>query len=414
MTPLQDLATRLVVPPPPARAHPAPASLVALVARLQQQQQAGPAALPADACAQALLQFAQGGELATLKQGRLACWGLAAAPTPGQPGPLEDPALLDRLLAATERWRPAPLRYRRLYQGLLHSFFSFDPASGSDPAQCRATAQRLRAHLAEHARAIVHPQHNPPWVRRVATSPHLFGDHPAAPYAAALLQGDTTAVDMLCQELGIGPGSWFRRELVRAQLQAALALPPAAFPACVPRVLAAVARQPLLRDEALRLLMDHWAALTPPHPPHATLQQAARLSWGDPAAAAPDPRWHALSKAARALFAGWRPRPAVAAGPDLTEPSAPPEDLATLALPARPAGSADPSPDAHWRTAEAAQLPFSRANLAIYARAHGLALDDRSARGQGLWVLAPHADETVRSVLARWGFAEVPGTGWKR
>jgi EH_Signature domain len=415
MTPLQDLAARLVVPPHAGRAWPAPAALVALVAQLQQEQQAGPAPLPADACLQALAQFRASGELPSLKQARLACYGLALEPLPGQLSLLEDAPLLDRLLAATERWRPAPLRYRRLYQGLLHSYFAFDPAAGGGSADRQRAALRLRNHLAAHARATVDPQHNPPWVRRVATSPHLFTEAPAAPYADALLRGDTRPVDLLCGELGIAAGSWFRRELVAAQLQAVLALPEAAFPSGIPPVLKLVARQPLLRDDALRGLMDRWAGLSPTRPAHAALMQAARLSWGDPANQPPDPRWHQLGPAARAMFAGWRASSPVPAGPDLA-------DTADT-LPAEPAppqaaagdtGRPEPAPDAHWRTAEAAHLPFSRANLAIFARAHGLPVDDRSARGEGLWVQVAEADPNVRLVLARWGFAEVPGTGWKR
>lgn len=413
MTPLQALAARLALPALPEHPRPAPASLVALVARLQQEQQAAPQPLPPDACAEALAHFSRSGEFASLKQARLACWALGATPRPDQPNPMEDPALLDRLLAATDLWRGLPMRYRRVFQGLVHSYFAFDQAAGPDPATRRAAALRLGSHLAARARATVDSRHNPPWVRRVATQPELFGDQPAAPYAVALLRGDAQDVDRLCTELGIGTGSWFRRELVHAQLVAALALPPAAFPAAVPRVLAAVARQPLLRDEALRLLMDRWAALVPARPAHAALGQAARLSWGDPGADAPDPRWSALSEAARAMFAGWRIRQAPPAL-DLTDSSAPCAPVTTPTASPAPARAVDPSPDAHWRTAEAAQLPFSRANLAIYARAHGLAIDDRTARGEGLWVLAPAVDETVRSVLSRWGFSEVAGTGWRR
>lgn len=414
MNALQDLAARLVLPAVPQSPRPAPAPLVALVARLQQAQHAAPAPLPADACAQALARFTRTGAFDSLKQARLACWGLGTAAAGADPGPMQDPALLARLLAATDAWQSTPIRYRRLYQGLLHSWLTFDPWAGPDPATRRAASQQLRTYLAARARATVDPRHNPPWVRRVVTSPQLFGDPPGAFCADALLRGEDAAVEALCSELGMGPGSWFRRELVRAQLQAAIALPHPGFVDAVPRVLAAIARQPLLRDEALRLLMERWATVQPPRPAQPALLQAARLSWGDPGLQTPDPRWLALGDAARALFAGWRSRPTLPAALDLTEAPLSPDPAPPAPPATAPAGADHPSPDAHWRTAEAAGLPYSRANLAIYARAHGLALDDRSARGEGLWVNAPQLDDTVRAVLTRWGFTEVPGTGWKR
>lgn len=414
MNALQDLAARLALPAVPQAPLPAPAPLVALVARLQQAQQAAPAPPPADACAQALARFTRTGAFDSLRQARLASWGLGTTAAATEPGPMQDPALLGRLLAATDAWQSTPIRYRRLYQGLLHSWFTFDPWTGPDPATRRAASLQLRTHLAARARATVDPRHNPPWVRRVVTSPHLFGDPPGAPHADALLRGDDAPMEALCGDLGISPGSWFRRELVRAQLQAAIALPHPGFMDAVPRVLAAVARQPLLRDEALRLLMERWATVQPPRPAQPALLQAARLSWGDPGLQAPDPRWLALGDAARALFAGWRSRPTLPAALDLTDAPFLPVPAAPAPPATAPADADHPSPDAHWRTAEAAGLPFSRANLAIYARAHGLTLDDRSARGEGLWVRATQVDETVCAVLARWGFTEVPGAGWKR
>jgi len=75
---------------------------------------------------------------------------------------------------------------------------------------------------------------------------------------------------------------------------------------------------------------------------------------------------------------------------------------------------ASSSEDAHWRTAEALSVGYSRSDLAIFARAHGLTVVDEAKPGDGLWVHAAKEDAGVQRVLAHWGFERVPGAGWRR
>jgi len=519
VTALDDLAARLVVAP--WRPAPGPSTLPGLISELQQRLQAGSSAtVAAGPQQQALRRFWADPTSLGLKELRWVAFGLALPLAPSAPRLIEHPARFQALLAQVERWRSQPRHFRRLYQGLLHGYFGFDARAPDVAPAARSHWERLRSYLAERAPQLVAPQHNPEWVRTVLLSRHLFGEQPGQPYAAALLTGDGSAVALLKAQLGIPAGSWFVRELVLAQLHAAVALDDPAFVARIAPVLSLLAGHPLLHDTGLRLLLDRCAALPADAPPHDGLLQLTLRTWGEPAAA--DPRWGSVTEAASTMFAAWmrwtaiasffrshggematrrarfwqryvpaitalrEPVPgrlvmrlgsivtAVEAGAlpeplQLHEPAAstPPLRLphrdgeqgwstweglfeATLrqryelrpgvAAPLQPARHLDlsehlppahaaveittlgapheptdePGADAHWRTAEAGHLPYSRADLAVFARAHGLPVDDRSAQGGGLWVLAAQPDANVGHVLARWGFTEVPGRGWRR
>lgn len=155
-------------------------------------------------------------------------------------------------------------------------------------------------------------------------------------------------------------------------------------------------------------------------PPGRSLQAAGRL----PAMAHLDghagwQRWEAWFEATLAQQFELRPGETAPVAPvrhvDLSEGLA---EVAAAAVTLAPSPGAaiatEPGADAHWRTAEAAHIPYSRADLEVFARAHGLPVEDRSAEGGGLWVLSARLDAQVGHVLARWGFAEVAGSGWRK
>ena len=98
-----------------------------------------------------------------------------------------------------------------------------------------------------------------------------------------------------------------------------------------------------------------------------------------------------------------------------TEPES--DRLRPAAGPSRAARMRDPAgagEDVHWQTAEAASVPFGRADLEIFARVHSLVLDDRTMQGAGLWVRTDDSDKRISRVLVRWGFSMVAGQGWRR
>jgi len=70
--------------------------------------------------------------------------------------------------------------------------------------------------------------------------------------------------------------------------------------------------------------------------------------------------------------------------------------------------------DVFWHTAEAACVPYSRADLEVLARVHALTLDDQTVLTGKLWVRADEVDPRIAEVLIGWGFAHVQGVGWHR
>ncbi|MFM9917299.1 MAG: EH signature domain-containing protein [Rhizobacter sp.] len=76
--------------------------------------------------------------------------------------------------------------------------------------------------------------------------------------------------------------------------------------------------------------------------------------------------------------------------------------------------TASASEDVHWLTAEAASVPYSRADLEVLARVHALHIEDETKRTGRLWVRTDATDHRIARVLTGWGFEQVAGAGWRR
>lgn len=274
----------------------------AVIETLQQRAKAGSTAhVPVDLQHQALQQFWQSPAFQTLGAARLVCFGLGVSAGPVGSCLFDDAARLAAVLAGVDAWLSQPRAYRRCYQGLLRSYFGFDPeAEGVSPI-ARANWLRLRGYLKAHAPKTLAGPSNPRWAE-AAQDPALFGDAPAARYAADLLRGDRDEVEQLCDTLGIDGASWFRRRLAEAQIDAATQFADEAFRAALPALIELLSSTPALRDRGLAMLLERHAAL-PPAPMHEGLRDAAAAWWGTPWAMSTAWHWQAVGDATCALAA---------------------------------------------------------------------------------------------------------------
>jgi EH_Signature domain len=550
---------------PGASGEPAPGvDMDQVIATLRQQaRSAGETHAPLELQSQAVHRFWQAQRLDTLKDARLVSFGICLLHEPDGHSIIEDSERLSSLLNGVDQWLNEPRWFRRCYQGLLRSYFAYDAKAADVRSVARQNWERLRQYLLDRVQKVVDQDTNPDWVKTIISAPHLFADTPCMPYAAATLQGDNRAVDLLCAQLGVPPESWFLRELVLAQVKASTGLSGEAFVAMLPTMLERLGAIRVLRDAGLALLINHYATLVQADV-HAGLRDTAVRWWGNPLLAVNQTRWSGAVEPARAMIAEWvkldlieiffakftdgsamewrrcdfwkryiksidtvrfalgTPAPKIDSelapkleglttqasqhalsnaalvmtiGPAVlvelssyteaacaydARKSAPfslalvaahpivrmqhddgvqgwrkwedmfeatllqqfdirtgatlsgkrdrfvdlsdiaielPSQTATVqSIPSQIVGRSPGSlrEDFHWQTAEAASVPFSRADLEIFARVHSLQLEDTTMQGGSLWIRAADTDPRINRVLSRWGFAHETGSGWRR
>lgn len=291
-----------------SRSLPENNSIDLVIAELRRLVGAGTSAsVPEDLQQQAVHRFWETQRLDNLRDARLVSFGLCVPSRPAGPCIIEDrqrfQAVLDHR-TGVDQWVDNPRWYRRCYQGLLRSYFIYDPQAEKTPDVGRKNWAHLRDYLKERAPCIVDEKANPDWVRTVGANTQLFGDEPCAPYAAAVLNGDTSTVDYLCEQLGIIKASWFLRELVLAQVREATKLTHERFKERIPTLITLLEGNRVLRDRGLTLMLNKYASATQPAIDE-PLRNAAVEWWGNPWLPSNEMRWGGVVPKAREMVADW-------------------------------------------------------------------------------------------------------------
>ena len=300
------LAAAFAEPTPPAAPDTTTtAGLDDAIRRLGDRARAGSACRePVDLQRDAVLRFLDTRRVASLRDARLIAFGLTLPTGDAGQTLMDHRAGLELLLASADAWLAEPRRYRRCYQGLLHSYFAHDADGAGESSTARANWLRLRAYLLQRAPATRDKVSNPDWVRTLAAHPDLFGETPCAGFVSRLLAGDRREVEALCTRLGIGATSWFLRDLVQAQVQAGIALDHDAYGAALSGLLALLDSAPAWRDTGLAALLERQAR-RPEAPLHEGLRDALAAAWGCPWRAEDGWHWDGIDPAAHQLAADW-------------------------------------------------------------------------------------------------------------
>jgi hypothetical protein len=265
---------------------------------------AGAAVASRDLQELAVKEFWRTGRLTSLREGRLVAFGAWLPSGPGGISVIDDKPKLSALLTGVDQWSGEPRRFRRCYQGLVVSYFEYDPWSQLAKESGVNNWRELGGYLESRADMIGADGVGPAWVRSASENRQLFGDDPCEQYAAEMLAGRNERVEQVRTHLGVPTSSWFLRELVFAQIKAASDGSDGDFVAALPHLLPMVSANPVLRDRGIALILDRYAAMSAP-PVHQGLLDSVVGVWGNPWITSNQMRWGKVSRPAREMVADW-------------------------------------------------------------------------------------------------------------
>ena len=294
-----------------ARPLPVDDSIDIVIDQLKRYTKSGTAAsVPDDLQQQAVRRFWDAQRFDNLKDARLVSFGMCVPSRPAGPCIMEDRQRFQAVLdsqTGVDQWLGDARWYRRCYQGLMRSYFTYDGLVDKGSAVGRQNWGDLRDYLNDRTRNIVDKTVNPDWVTTAVGNRQLFGEDPCAPYAASVLDGDTSTVDYLCEKLGVIKASWFLRELVLAQVRQATKLGHERFKERIPMLVSLLEGNRVLRDKGLILMLDKYASVAQPAIDE-PLRNAAVDWWGNPWLPSNEMRWGGVVPKAREMVAEWLKR----------------------------------------------------------------------------------------------------------
>lgn len=265
---------------------------------------------PVDRIQNALKAYFDERKLEELQQARYAAFGAhLPVSTTGQ-SVLDDPAVLSVFLGAErgiEQWKKKPAWYRRVLQGLVISYFTFDPHALTVSKEKRQGWETLRKYLHENIDYACEPN-NPEWLQCCVDHKSMFTEKPGQDFAEQLLSGNRDDFNNVL-ELLRAKESWFPREMVLGQIQHVVEnYSDAKFQPIVDQLLDMLEehkKNTTMVDDGLCLIINRYASMKEPVV-HNRLKEAIVHRWDNPWLQGSLKKWHPdATKPAKDLVAEW-------------------------------------------------------------------------------------------------------------
>jgi len=203
-------------------------------------------------------------------------------------------------------YQDRPRAFRRLYRGLLSSYFSYDPEAPYAKDAGPDHWQHLRCYLDDHINGLQTEGINPDWIAALHEHRNLLTDDPCSRYAEALLDGASDMFEEAGRQLGFSGASWVTRAVVAARIEAAIRRPDPVFKAHLSALLKLLGdrRHATLLNVGLAQLLERYAK-TQPLMIHPELRDFAVEHWKNPWLPINKNRWALVSESTRKIIGNW-------------------------------------------------------------------------------------------------------------
>lgn len=260
-----------------------------------------------DRIQKAIASFVAQKRIDDLQQARYAAFGIHMPTQRDGDSVLEQPATLAVFLGkeyGIEQWKDKPAWYRRVLQGLVISYFTFDPYALGVSSKKLQGWRKLREYLHSNIEAAKEIK-NPEWLQCCIDHKSLFTDRAGESFAQKVLAGDREELNHILEQLR-AKESWFPRQLVLGQVRHVVEKFDAlSFRDMVDRLLDMLEEHKTVLDEGLCLLINRFAIDKNP-PVHQRLKELIVLRWDNPWLQGSTKKWHPdATKASKDLVAEW-------------------------------------------------------------------------------------------------------------
>ncbi|MDP1594472.1 MAG: EH signature domain-containing protein [Gallionella sp.] len=228
---------------------------------------------------EALLAYRQNKYIKGLRQIRLVCYGCTQI-IAGD-ALIENREYFGKLLKYVDKYANRRRSFRKIYRGLLNSYFSYDPHAPDSSLVGRSNWETLRLFLLKHLDGLLTGIFTPAWLSTLILHPGLLSEYPGLPFEALLLQGDASEFNEARGHLEIHVESWLVREIVMAPFKAVEAMDDTLFKEHLDGLLLLLSDYPLYAGMGLKVLLDRYAQCEH-RDIHILLRDFSTGLWGNP------------------------------------------------------------------------------------------------------------------------------------
>lgn len=201
------------------------------------------------------------------------------------------------------QWKSKPAWFRRIIQGLVASYFSFEPESANVTDVQRQNWIYLRDYISKNLE-FAKAASNPDWLNCCLDHPSLFSESPGDDFVELVLEGRNEELERNLDLLR-AKETWLPRELILSQVRRITRLVDAEFIDMVNPMLSAIGPHRTIQDKALTLLVNRFANNANPTA-HPELKQTVVSRWDNPWLPGAAKKWPPeVTPDAKALVSDW-------------------------------------------------------------------------------------------------------------
>lgn len=283
-------------------------ALATAVTRLEKRFQESDRCLASeDQIRRSLQAFVELERLDSIRDAQRVCFGLGSRISKERLCLFEDGRLFPKVLdreTGVDQWLGNPRAFRRCFRGLTASYFSFDGGGPGASSVARHNWIALRDYLHERIQRVRTSSRDPDWVDVLDHRPYVFSGSPFGDLPRHALAGDNALLQTVFEGLLIDGNSWFRRELLLAQVRHAVSLSDAEFVGMLERLVRLIQGNSLIRDEALAMMLERYMECRDPVEIK-VLRDPAVEWWGNPWLPSNELHWGRVKHATRDTVARW-------------------------------------------------------------------------------------------------------------
>lgn len=239
----------------------------------------------------AVIAFCKQGKASSFTELKYVCYGVTLSLNKDGERLIDSGPLFSMVMRAVDGVRIEGKRFRRCYQALLQSYFSFNPPeAGGDAKHAERNFRTLRSYLSDHLSVIVKRSGSssiPTWVITLQEHRNLLTERPCDRYISDLRSAQTDQLAAVCAGLGISRESWVWQEVILAYLRDICGRPDTAFEKSIKTALdiaeskTSLAPNPSTSRQIVAEVVKRYQKSSQ-HPEHARLREMSLDHIGNP------------------------------------------------------------------------------------------------------------------------------------
>ena len=203
------------------------------------------------------------------------------------------------------RWLETKIGFTRIMRGLTKSYLEYPAKETTSDLNFSGGFHKLREFILRHVGDLPSGPKCPKWISIILQNFQLFSENPCGVFASEIIEsGASTRFEEIVSVFDVSESSWFRKEIIAAQIRSVVDSDDVAFIFHLEGSLANISKLHIMKVALFSAIINRYANLRDPMRNHQLAERA--IEWlGHPWIPTSEAGWYFVDSAARGMISAW-------------------------------------------------------------------------------------------------------------